>query len=177
VCKQVIFATLAVLIQIVCGFLVVLFAVGYVTLLGINMSWYSRTWLLFGLYGTPALSVALFISLMVSAMQQKSLNSTILVERIQFEGVKLNLTLAVTLCYMFGLRSNVMLLMWLAFAIGGRYFLDKVYRHKSMGELSVVSMSYPVDDVCVPSSSPRVLYCFLLVEAHKRSRILITLFP
>ena len=133
-CKQVVFATLSVLIQIVCGFLVVLFAVGYITLLGINMSWYSRTWLLFGLYGTPALSVALFISLTVSAMQQKSLNSTILVERIQFEGVKLNLTLAVTLCYMFGLRSNVMLLMWLAFAIGGRWLLDKVYRHKSLGE-------------------------------------------
>ena len=89
-----------------------------------------------GLYGLPSLGMALFIFLQVSAAQERALKSSFLMERVQFEGAKLNLTLIVLLTYMYGIRSNVLLLLWLASAIFGRWFLDKLYQRKSIGNSS-----------------------------------------
>lgn len=102
------------------------------------MSWYSRPYLLLGIYGLPALAIALFIFLRVSAAQEKTLKSSILVERVQFEGVKLNLTLLVILTYMFGIRSNVLLLLWLSAAIIGRSLLDRIYLQKHLGKAFLI---------------------------------------
>lgn len=110
--------------------------VGVVTLAGFTMSWYSRPHVLIGLYGMPALAVALFVFLQVSAAQERALKSSFLMERVQFEGAKLNLTLIVLLTYMYGIRANVLLLLWLSSAIFGRWFLDKVYQRKTIGNNS-----------------------------------------
>lgn len=134
VCKQVIFSCLAGLIQILGAFFVTWLVVMFVSLTGQTMSWFSRpSLILMGLYGLPALSAVLFIALQVSDAQQRVLKSTLLVERVQFEGVKLNLTIIVLLSYMYGLRSNVLLLPWLSSAILGRWIIDYLYRRKQIG--------------------------------------------
>ena len=132
------FSCLAGVFQILGAFFVTWVLVGLVTLSGRTMSWYSRPYLLLGLYGLPALAIALFIILRVSAVQEKTLKSSFLIERVQFEGVKLNLTLLVILTYMFGIRSNVLLLLWLSSAIIGRSLLDKLYRQKHIGTVRVL---------------------------------------
>lgn len=98
------------------------------------MSWFSHPYLLIGLYGAPSLAAALFIFLKVSEAQQKALKSNFLVERVQFEGAKLNLTLLVLLSYMFGIRSNILLLLWLGSAVFGRWIVDKIYRDGDIGK-------------------------------------------
>lgn len=108
--------------------------VGVMTLTGCTMSWYSRPYVLMGLYGMPALAMALFVFLQVSAAQERALKSSFLMERVQFEGAKLNLTLIVLLLYMYGIRANVLLLLWLSSAIFGRWFLDKLYQRKTIGK-------------------------------------------
>jgi hypothetical protein len=107
--------------------------VGVMTLTGSTMSWYSLPHVLMGLYGLPSLGMALFVFLQVSAAQERALKSSFLMERVQFEGAKLNLTLIVLLTYMYGIRSNVLLLLWLTSAIFGRWFLDKIYQRKRIG--------------------------------------------
>lgn len=143
VCKQVIFSCLAGLIQIMGAFFVTWLVVMFVSLTGQTMSWFSRpSLILMGLYGLPALSAVLFIALQVSDAQQRVLKSTLLVERVQFEGVKLNLTIIVLLSYMYGLRSNVLLLPWLSSAILGRWIIDYLYRRKQIGmSLSLLNQS------------------------------------
>jgi len=134
VCKQVIFSCLAGLIQILGAFFVTWLVVMLVSLTGQTMSWFSRpSLILMSIYGLPALSAVLFIALQVSDAQQRVLKSTLLVERVQFEGVKLNLTIIVLLSYMYGLRSNVLLLPWLSSAILGRWIIDYLYRRKQIG--------------------------------------------
>ena len=132
--QQVVYSCLASLGQMVGAFLAALLVVGLLTLTGRTMSWYSRPYLLLGLYGLPALATAFFIGVQVSDAQQRTLKSTFLAERVQFEGVKLNLTLILVLTYMYGLRSNVMLMPWIASAILGRWILDKLYQGKRMGK-------------------------------------------
>lgn len=62
------------------------------------------------------------------------MKSNFLVERVQFEGAKLNITLLVILSYMFGIRSNMLLLLWLGSAIFGRWIMDKVYKERDPGK-------------------------------------------
>lgn len=120
--------------------------VGVMTLTGSTMSWYSLPHVLMGLYGLPSLGMALFIFLQVSAAQERALKSSFLMERVQFEGAKLNLTLIVLLTYMYGIRSNVLLLLWLASAIFGRWFLDKLYQRKSIGNSSGFRFNLFIDN-------------------------------
>lgn len=132
VCKQVVFSCLTGVFQMLGAFFAAWLIVGVMTLAGFTMSWYSRPHVLIGLYGMPALAVALFVFLQVSAAQERALKSSFLMERVQFEGAKLNLTLIVLLTYMYGIRANVLLLLWLSSAIFGRWFLDKVYQRKTI---------------------------------------------
>lgn len=133
VCKQVVFSCLAGIFQTLGAFFTVWIIVGVMTLTGRTMSWFSHPYLLIGLYGAPSLATALFISLKMSEAQQRALKSNFVVERVQFEGAKLNITLLVILSYMFGIRSNILLLLWLGAAIFGRWVMDKLYRNKEQG--------------------------------------------
>lgn len=133
--KYITYNCLAGLFQIVGAFTAALLVVGLLTITGRTMSWYARPYLSIGLYGLPALAVSLFIVLRVSDGQHKALKSTQLVERVQFEGAKLNLTLMVLLTYMYGIRSNVLMLPWLGSAILGRWLLDRLYRSRGLGTI------------------------------------------
>ena len=133
VCKQVVFSCLTGVFQMLGAFFVAWLIVGFMFLTKSTMSWYSRPYVLVGLYGFPGIAIALFIFLQVSAAQERALKSSFLVERTQFEGAKLNLTLIVLLTYMYGIRSNVLLLLWLSSAISGRWLLDKLYQRKAIG--------------------------------------------
>lgn len=133
VCKQVVFSCLTGVFQMLGAFLVAWLIVGLMLLTRSTMSWYSRPYVLMGLYGFPGIAMALFIFLQVSAAQERALKSTFLVERVQFEGAKLNLTLIVLLTYMYGIRSNVLLLLWLFSAIFGRWLLDRFYQRRTVG--------------------------------------------
>lgn len=136
-CKQVIFSCLTGVFQMLGAFFAAWLVVVLMTLTGSTMSWFSRPSLLMALYGMPGLATALFIFLQVSAAQERALKSSYVVERVQFEGAKLNLTLIVLLTYMYGIRSNVLFLLWLSSAIFGRALLDKIYQRKSIGNLYI----------------------------------------
>ena len=167
ICKQVILSSLACIFQMLGAFLAAYIVVICVTITGSAMSWFSRPWLLFALYGLPALTVALFLSLWVSVSQKKHLGCPLLVERVQFEATKLNLALIVLLTYMFGIKSNVILLIWLLCAIAGRWFLDRVYRHKAIGNclidialMVVINLSFCRRWSLVNRSFPHIFNCF-----------------
>lgn len=157
VCKQVVFSCLAGVFQMLGAFFTAWLVVGVMTLTGSTMSWYSLPHVLMGLYGLPSLGMALFIFLQVSAAQERALKSSFLMERVQFEGAKLNLTLIVLLTYMYGIRSNVLLLLWLASAIFGRWFLDKLYQRKSIGNSSGFRFIYSL------IMSERFLFAYMRV--------------
>jgi len=144
--KEVIYSCLSCLFQILGGFFSSLVVCSLVTVMGRTMSWFSRPYLLIGIYSMPAMFTALFILLKVSSIQQKVLMSSYLLERVQFEGVKLNITLIVLLTYMFGIRSNSLLHLWLASAILGRWVLDRLYpqRNKDLLWLSLHFLSFAV---------------------------------
>lgn len=137
VCKQVIFSCLTGVFQMLGGFLIAWLVMVFMTMTGRTMSWFSRPSLLVALYGMPGLAVALFIFVQVSAAQERALMSSFVVERVQFEGAKLNLTLIVLLTYMYGIRSNVLLLLWLTSAIFGRWIMDRMYQHKKQGKIII----------------------------------------
>lgn len=131
--KEVIYSCLSCLFQILAAFFSSLVVCGLITVLGSTMSWFSRQYLLIGIYAMPATFTSLFILLKVSSIQQKVLMSSYLLERVQFEGVKLNITVIVLLTYMFGIRSNSLLHLWLASAIFGRWLLDQLYPRRNKG--------------------------------------------
>lgn len=147
-CKQVIFSCLTGVFQMLGAFLTAWLLVGFMTVTRSTMSWFSRPSILMALYGMPALAVALFIFLQVANAQERALKSSFLVERVQFEGAKLNLALIVLLTYMYGIRSNVIFLLWLTSSMFGRWLLDKIYQQKSIGAESVLF-------ILVPSISPK----------------------
>lgn len=127
------------------AFLAAWLIVGFMTLTRSTMSWFSHPTLLMALYGMPALAVALFIFLQVSNAQERALKSSFLVERVQYEGVKLNLTLITLLTYMYGIRSNVIFHLWLSSSIFGRWLLDKIYQRKRIGfECFIIYICVPL---------------------------------
>jgi len=146
--KEVIYCCLSCMFQILAAFTSALIVCGFMTLMGKTMTWFSRPYLLIGIYAMPALSAALFVFLKVSAVQQKILMSSYLLERVQFEGVKLNMTVIILLSYMFGIRSNSLLHLWLASAILGRWMLDRLYPRRNKDVLWLflhfISLAVPV---------------------------------